>query len=162
MLQLKNVLSCFDGASCAQIALKKSKIKYENYFASEISSHAIDVTQYNFPDTFQLGNVCEIVSKKLPKIDIIFAGSPCKDFSMMGKRQGMITQCGLPITSLKDYLKYKKQGKKFVGQSYLFWEFIRLVKELKPTYFFLENTKMSKENMDIITKELKIQPVLIN
>lgn len=161
-MELKNVLSCFDGASCAQMALKRSGIKYKNYYASEINSNSIVVTQHNFPNTIQLGSVTEVNVKNLPKIDIIFAGSPCTDFSKMGKQEGMVTQCGLPINTYDDYIKYKKQGKKFKGQSYLFWEFIRLVKELKPKYFFLENTKMPNIYLYIITKELGVEPIFVN
>jgi DNA (cytosine-5)-methyltransferase 3A len=162
MTKFENVLSCFDGASCAQMALKRAGIKYKNYFASEINSNGITVTQHNFPNTIQLGDVSKINSKKLPKIDIIFAGSPCTDLSNMGKKEGMVTLCGLPVNTLKDYLKYKKQGKKFKGQSYLFWEFVRLVVELKPTYFFLENTKMPNLYLYIITRELGVEPIFIN
>lgn len=161
-MKLKNVLSCFDGASCAQMALKRAGISYQNYYASEIDTNAIAVTQKNFPKTIQLGSVIDIKAENLPKIDAIFAGSPCTDLSRAGRRSGMITEGGTQITSLEQYLKLKKQKKKFVGQSYLFWEFVRLVKELKPKYFFLENTKMDNLWMYIITKELGVEPIFIN
>ena len=161
MLKINNVLSCFDGASCGQMALNHAGIPFKKYFASEINLESISITQKNYPKTIQLGSVMDIKAKDLPKIDIIFAGSPCTDFSRAGKQLGMATLCGIKVTNLKQYLKLKKEGKEFT-QSCLFWEFIRLVKELKPKYFFLENTKMNKLWLYLITKELGIEPVLIN
>ena len=75
-----NVLSLFDGMSCGQIALNRCGIKYENYFASEIKKHAIEVTQHNYPKTIQLGNIKDIKKQDLPQSDLILAGSPCQDF----------------------------------------------------------------------------------
>lgn len=76
-----NVLSLFDGMSCGQIALQRQGHKVDNYFASEIKPHAIEVTQHNFPNTIQLGDVTKISWKNLPKIDLLIGGSPCQDFS---------------------------------------------------------------------------------
>ena len=66
-----NVLSLFDGMSCGQIALQKLGIKYKNYFASEIKKSAIKVTQYNFPNTIQIGDINKITKDSLPKIDLL-------------------------------------------------------------------------------------------
>ena len=52
-----DVLSLFDGMSGGQIALNRLGIKYNNYYASEIDKHAIKVTQSNYPNTKQLGDV---------------------------------------------------------------------------------------------------------
>jgi len=161
MLKINNVLSLFDGASCAQMSLNHAGIPFKKYFASEINLDSIAIAQKNYPKTIQLGSVMDIKAKDLPKIDIIFAGSPCTDFSRAGKQLGMATLCGIKVTNLKQYLKLKKEGKEFT-QSCLFWEFIRLVKELKPKYFFLENTKMNAMWLYLITKELGVEPVLIN
>lgn len=137
---LMNVLSLFDGMSCGQIALNKIGIKIDNYFASEIKSHAIAVTQDNFPKTIQLGDVTKISSKGLPRIDLLIGGSPCQDFSRANKIQRGI------------------DGEK----SGLFWQYVRLLKELRPKYFLLENVKMKKEWQELISKELGVQPVRIN
>ena len=71
------VLSLFDGMSCGQIALNRAGIKYDNYYASEIDKYAIQVTQKNYPDTKQLGSVVDVKNTDLPKIDLLFGGSPC-------------------------------------------------------------------------------------
>ena len=134
-----NILSLFDGISCGQIALNRAGIKYNNYFASELDNQAISVTQHNYPKTVQLGDVTKIVSKDLPKIDIILGGSPCQGFSSCGK--------GLNFED---------------SRSKLFFEFVRLLKECRPKYFLLENVKMKKEYQDIISKYLCVEPIFIN
>ena len=133
-----NVLSLFDGLSCGQIALNRAEIKYDNYYASEIEEHAIKVTQHNYPETIQIGDVTQVKSSDLPKIDLLIGGSPCQSFSNAGKGEG------------------------FDGKSGLFWEFVRLLDECKPKYFLLENVKMKKEWQKIISKALNIEPILIN
>ena len=117
-----NVLSLFDGMSCGQIALNKAGIKIDKYFASEIDQHAIKVTQANFPNTIQLGDVQNVTADKVGKIDILIGGSPCQGFSFAGK--------GLNFED---------------SRSKLFFEYVRLLKELKPKYFLLENVRMKKE-----------------
>ena len=132
-----NVLSLFDGMSCGQIALNKAGIDYTNYYASEIDKYAIKITQKNYPSTIQVGDVTLLKGSTLPKIDLLIGGSPCQSFSNAGDGSG------------------------FDGKSKLFWEYVRLLKETKPKYFFLENVKMKKEWCDIISKELGIEPINI-
>ena len=132
------VLSLFDGISCGQLALQRAGINVDKYYASEIEPNAIKVTQHNFPNTIQLGDVRNIKANDLPKIDLLIGGSPCQSFSQAGDRTG------------------------FDGKSGLFYEFLRLLKEVNPTYFLLENVKMKGEWRNEITKELGIMPVLIN
>lgn len=76
-----NVLSLFDGMSCGQLALKRAHIDYDKYFASEIESNSIKISQKNFPNTIQLGDITKIDFKTLPKIDLLIGGSPCQGFS---------------------------------------------------------------------------------
>jgi DNA-cytosine methyltransferase len=136
-----NVLSLFDGMSCGQIALNKLGVKYDKYFACEIDKYAMQVTQHNFPDTIQLGDV-QFVTKETfgnHKIDLVIGGSPCQGFSFAGKQ-----------------LNFEDP------RSALFFEFVRLVKELKPKYFLLENVKMKKESQDIISKYMGVEPIEIN
>lgn len=158
----KNVLSLFDGISGLQIALKRAGIDINRYYASEIDEPAMIITQHHFPNTIQLGDVSKITPNKLPKIWLLSAGSPCQDFSMAGKRKGMRTIDDEEITSLPQYLKLKKKGYQFKGQSHLFWEFIRLYHELNPKYFFLENVRMTDKWKYIISRELGCLPIAIN
>ena len=135
-----NVLSLFDGMSCGQIALNRVGIVYDNYFASEIKPHAIQVTQHNYPNTIQVGDITKLNGKDLPKIDLLIGGSPCQDFSRANRKQ--------------DGLDGEKSG--------LFWEYVRLLKETQPKYFLLENVRMKQEWQDIISEELGVKPVRIN
>jgi DNA-cytosine methyltransferase len=134
-----NILSLFDGMSCGQIALNRAGIKYDKYFASEIDKHAIKVTQYNYPNTIQLGDVTKIKGSELPKIDLLIGGSPCQGFSFAGKQ-----------------LNFEDPRSK------LFFEFIRLKNEINPRYFLLENVKMKKEFQNIITNLLGVEPIEID
>ena len=134
-----NVLSLFDGMSCGQLALKKAGIKVNKYFSSEIDKYAIKVTQSNFPDTIQLGDVKAITSNQVGTIDLFIGGSPCQGFSFAGKQ-----------------LNFNDPRSK------LFFEYARLLKEIKPKYFLLENVRMKKESQDIISKCLGIEPIAIN
>jgi site-specific DNA-cytosine methylase len=159
----KNVLSLFDGISGFQSSLKRASIKIDNYYSSEIDQDAMKITNHNFPNTIQLGDVRKINSKKLPEIWMIVAGSPCQDFSITGKRKGMVTIENIEVTSLKQYLKLKREKFEFSGQSYLFWEVVRTIKELKPKYFIVENVaKMDPKWKYIISKELGVLPIMIN
>jgi DNA (cytosine-5)-methyltransferase 3A len=81
-----NVLSLFDGLSCGQIALNRAGIKYDNYYSSEVDKSAIKVTQQNYPNTIQLGDITEIKGSDLPPIDLLIGGSPCQGFSKVGKQ----------------------------------------------------------------------------
>ena len=137
-MKIDNVLSIFDGMSCGQIALERAGIKVDKYYASEIDKYAIKVTQYNYPDTIQLGDITKIKAKDLPKIDLCIGGSPCQGFSFAGKQ-----------------LNFDDPRSK------LFFEFVRLLEEIKPKYFLLENVKMKQEWQDIISNELGVKPIEI-
>ena len=146
------VCSLFDGCSGTQMALKNLGVEVDQYFSSEIDKYAMQVTQKNFPETIQLGDITDIKGKDLPEIDLIVGGSPCQGFSFAGKQK-----------AFKD------------ERSALFFEFIRLLKEIKPKYFLLENVVMRKEFQQVITDEVSkiypqssngslfgIEPIMIN
>jgi len=134
------VLSLFDGMSCGQIAMNRLGIPIKTYYASEIDPYPIKVTQANYPDTVQLGDVRNITLELLPeKPDIILAGSPCTGFSFAGKRLAFDDP-----------------------QSVLFFEFVRLLKEIEPKWFLLENVKMKKEYLNVITEHVGVEPILLN
>ena len=134
-----NVLSLFDGISCGQLALIRAGFKDFVYYASEIDKNSINVTQYNFPNTIQLGDVRNVNSSLLPKIELLIGGSPCQGFSFSGKQ-----------------LNFDDERSK------LFFEFERILKETKPKYFLLENVMMKKEYEEVITKCLGVEPIMIN
>ena len=157
------VLSLFDGISCGRVALERAGIAVDRYYASEIDKNAIKVTQTNYPDTIQVGDVRNLDTDSLPRIDLLIGGSPCTDFSTSGKQRGM-SSAGIKIElmSIDQYLDLKEQGFAFTGQSYLFWEYVRILKAIKPKYFLLENVVMQDKWKNIITKVLGVEPVLIN
>lgn len=161
-----NVLSLFDGMSCGQIALAELGVFPANYFASEVDKHAIKQTQLNFPDTKQLGSVTELDGFDLPRIDLLMGGSPCQSFSFAGKRVGMVTTDNVEITDLEQYMDLKRNGFRFEGQSYLFWEYVRILTEIRlmnpDVKFLLENVKMAKNWEKVITGVLGVEPILIN
>lgn len=156
------VLSLFDGISCGQVALDRLGYKVEEYYASEIDKNAIQVTKSNYPNTIELGDVRELEGKRYKGIDLMLFGSPCTNFSSSGNRKGMLTKDKEEILDLDTYIRYKEEGKEFIGQSYLFWEAIRLLKEVKPKYFLMENVKMEKKWEEIVSKELGVEPIEIN
>lgn len=133
-----NVLSLFDGISCGQIALERAGIPVNKYYASEIDKHAIKVTQHNYPNTIQLGSVTELKNIEWDDIDLLIGGSPCQSFSRAGDGSG------------------------FDGKSGLFWEYVRVLNEVKPKYFLLENVIMKKEWENIISDALGVKPIEIN
>lgn len=138
-----NVLSLFDGISCGQIALERTDIKVKNYFASEIDKNAIKVTMSNFPNTVQVGDVTKWKEWDLPKIDLLIGGSPCQGFSFSGK--------GLNFND---------------PRSKLFFEYVEILNHLKKKNpnmkFLLENVRMKKEYLNIISEYLNVQPIKIN
>ncbi len=157
-----NVLSLFDGMSCGQQALDRLGVKVDNYFASEIDKYAIQVTMANYPNTKQLGSVVNVDGYSLPKIDLLMGGSPCQSFSFAGKRKGMSTKCETEILTLEHYLELKAEGYEFEGQSYLFWEYMRLLNECKPTYFLLENVEMGEKWEKVLSKAIGVNGIHIN
>ena len=134
-----NVLSLFDGMSCTQLALKKADIPVTRYFASEVDKYAIKVTQANFPETIQLGDVRQVTADQVGDIDLLVGGSPCQGFSFAGKRLAFDDP-----------------------RSALFFEFVRCLKEINPRYFLLENVRMKQEHLNVISDCLEVEPICIN
>lgn len=136
-----NVLSLFDGISCARVALERAGIKVNTYYASEIDKYAIQISKKNYSNIIQIGDIKDI-SNISAKIDLMIGGSPCQDLSIA-----------------------KKDRKGLSGdRSGLFYEYVRILNEVKPKYFILENVNsMPKEAKKTITKELfSVEPVMIN
>jgi len=135
-----NVLSLFDGISCAYVGLQRAGIDVAKYYASEIDKHAVTISKKHVPTRIDLGDVRTIQSLD-DRIDLLVGGSPCQDLSIAKKgRRGL-------------------EG----GRSSLFWEYVRVKTLVKPKWFILENVaSMPKADKDIITKEMGVEPILIN
>ena len=148
------VLSLFDGMSCGRIALDRLGFSVDTYYASEIDKYAIEVAQKNYPDTIHVGDVTQLNADDFQDVDLILAGSPCQGFSFAGNQLAFDDP-----------------------RSALFFEFIRLLKAIKPKYFLLENVRMKKEFLEVITDQVsscypefqghdlfggRIEPILIN
>jgi len=115
-------------------------IPYENYYASEIDQPCITITQKNYPNTIQVGDICDLKKSDFPSdIDLLVGGSPCQGFSLMGNQ-----------------LNFDD------SRSKLFFEYVRLWKELKPKYLILENVRMRKDIQDAVSDILGVQPIEIN
>lgn len=150
-----NVLSLFDGISCGRIALERAGIKVDKYYASEIKKVAIKCSKENYPEIIQVGDVTKIHYKNgilytengeinIGKVDMIIGGSPCQNFS------------SARILSNKEIDGLKGDKSK------LFYEFLRLLKEINPKYFLLENVRMKKESYEQLNSYLGVKGININ
>jgi len=161
-----NVLSLFDGMSCGQQALERASIKVDNYYASEIDKYAISITQKNYPGTIQLGSVVNVDVTKLKRIDLLIGGSPCQSFSFAGKRKGMSTKDEIEILTLNQYIELKEQNFEFEGQSYLFWEYMRILTDIRKinpdVKFLLENVMMGEKWEKVLSRAIGVNPIEIN
>jgi DNA (cytosine-5)-methyltransferase 3A len=133
------VLSLFDGMACWYEALQRAWIKIDKYYASEIDKYAIQIATKNHPDIIEIWDVCNVKWEDYQDIDLLIWWSPCQWFSVAGK-----------MLNFND------------PRSKLFFEYVRILREVKPKYFLLENVKMKKEWQDIISRELWVKPIEIN
>lgn len=142
------VLSLFDGMSAGRLALERAGIEVEEYYASEIDKYASTISKNNWPDIIPIGDVTQVSYKDgvlhtqfgsyQTDIDMVIGGSPCQSFSVAGNGTG------------------------FEGKSGLFYEWVRILREVNPKYFLLENVCMKKEWENEITQEVGVTPIMIN
>lgn len=148
------VLSLFDGISCGHVALERSGIPIDRYFASEIKEIAIRTAMRHYPNTIQLGDVTKLHYSdgvlystngeyQVGKIDLLIGGSPCQDFSPL------------------KWINQKAEGLNG-DKSRLFYEYLRLLREINPTFFLLENVKMKKDSEKQLNEFLEVEGVHIN
>lgn len=134
-----NVLSLFDGISCARIALDRARVPYDLYYSSEIDKYANTIALKNYPDTTMLGDINNWKEWNLHDVDLVIGGSPCQGFSVAGK-----------------HLNFDDPRSK------LFFKFIDILDYYNPKYFLLENVRMKNEHRDIITQFMGVYPIMIN
>ena len=168
------VVSLFDGLSGGRIALERTPhLNVLRYYSSEIDKYAIQIADKNYPQDkkFRLGSVVDIdgntllseIRKEFGDVKILLiGGSPCQGFSMAGKLKGASTKCGQDVVTLEQYIDLKEQGFEFDGQSYLFWEYIRIKQELSPDYFMLENVRITKKWLPMFNEAMGVEPTRIN
>jgi len=140
-----NVLSLFDGMSCGQIALNRIGVTPTTYYASELDKYAIKVTQANYPNTIQLGDVTQWREWDInwASIDLLIGGSPCQGFSFAGKQ-----------------LAFDDPRSKLF---FVYVDILNHIKSVNPNVkFMLENVKMKKEYLAVISEQLGVEPVFIN
>lgn len=149
-----NILSLCDGMSCGHIALDREGIKVNKYFAAEIKDIAVKVTKENYPNTIHIGNVNEIsyrdgilyteIGDFETNIDVVTFGSPCQTFSIACKTD-------------------KRIGLEDDNKSGLFLQCYRILKEVNPKYFFMENVaSMKNDDKDFITELMGVDPIKID
>jgi DNA (cytosine-5)-methyltransferase 3A len=139
------VLSLFDGISCGRVALERAGIKVEKYIAYEIDENAIKISKKNYPDIIHCGDVFNANFEDYKGFDLLIGGSPCTYWS----------NCRAKGTG-REITPDGEGGK-------LFMQFVRALKESRPKYFLYENNNsMSKDIKAFITKELGVEPILIN
>jgi site-specific DNA-cytosine methylase len=166
------LLSLFAGYGGSRLSAQFAGLKIKKEYASEVNKSAIAVMQHNYPDIIQVGDVRNLRPEDFLDATIITAGSPCPDFSFCGKKKGMVTKGDpIEILTLEHYLQLKEEEFEFEGQSYLFWEFIRLyygirnlqIKMGLPVLnFMLENVLMVKKWENVISGALQVKPILFD
>ena len=133
------VISLFDGMACGLTALKRAGIKVTEYHAFEIDKYAIQIAKKNHPEIIHHGSIVAADFTQFKDVDLLIGGSPCQGFSFAGNQLAFDDP-----------------------RSKLFFEFIRAKNEMKPKHFLLENVRMKKEHLDVISDLMRVQPVLIN
>lgn len=149
------VLSLCDGIACGRIALERAGIPVDEYYAAEIKDIAIKVAMSNYPDIIQIGDVNKITYKNgilstekgefyINHFDLVMFGSPCQSFSSAMRAEHRV-------------------GLEDKERSGLFLECYRILKEIKPTYFLMENVASMRNNdKNVISDLLGVQPILID
>ena len=112
--------SLFDGSGGFPLAATMSGIT--PVWASEVEPYPIAVTRSRFPKMKHLGDISRVNGAEIEPVDIITFGSPCQDMSVAGKREG---------------IKHSEHGDEETTRSGLFYEAIRIIKEMR------ENDKAS-------------------
>ena len=170
MRKIKVVELC-SGVGCALIAMNYAGITNISSFFSEIDKKAIKVYLKNYPDGIPLGRVENVTGASLGYVDVVTISSPCQDLSEAGKKNGLCTICGIPVRTFEIYMHLKSQiypngQKKYKFRpSCVFWECIRVVRELQeinPNLLFLFENVVGPEWGPIMTEAIGVDPYEYN
>ena len=143
-----NAIDLFAGAGGLSVALKNSG--FDIVLANEINERFAETHNYNFPEVpLIVKDINEVTGEEIrsiignEEVDLIVGGPPCQGFSVFGKRRFINTQ---------DYDPHKDP------RNFLVYQYIRIVKEIQPKFFFMENVK-GFTNLDkgLFVEEVKKQ-----
>jgi len=76
------------------------------------------LANFNIDESNWIDYIQDVEGKKYKNVDLLVGGSPCQSFSLVGKRRGFSDERGN-----------------------LFYEYVRVLKEMKPKMFIFENVK---------------------
>lgn len=163
-MQKINMFSAFDGHRTAKLIADNLGMNIGWYYSSEIDKHAIEIGRKNHPKCVEIGDITKVNVFDLDFIDLYVGGSPCKNLSMQGNREGIVTEENIEVLTLEHYLELKESDFQFKGESWLFWEYVRCLRDIQKinpdVKFLLENVMMDDKWADIFTKELGVKPVI--
>jgi DNA (cytosine-5)-methyltransferase 3A len=164
-------LSLFAGYGGSRLSAEYAGLNVVKHYSSEVEKSSIKVLNANFPDTIQVGDVRNLKPEDFLDVTVIDGGSPCQCLSFAGKKKGFSTKTEIEILTLEHYLQLVSEGFEFEGQSYLFWEFVRLYRGIRDLQierglpvlnFMLENVKITKKWENVISGALGVKPIVFD
>lgn len=165
------ILSLFAGYGGSRLSAEYAGLNVVKHYSSEVEESSMKVLNANFPDTIQVGDVRNLKPEDFLDVTIIDGGSPCQCLSFAGKKKGFSTTTEIEIVTLEQYEQLVSEGFEFEGQSYLYWEYVRLYRGIRNLQierglpvlqFLLENVKMTKKWEDVISNALGVKPIVFD